>query len=79
MTTREEVLKRNEIHFLVHEFFERDMSKVILWFHAPNHALGGETPMGMLDKGETERLLKFIEETMTENASNEVQMNPAYK
>lgn len=49
-------------------FFDGNVSKAALWFRLPNPLLGDLSPRDMIRYGRTERLARFIDEALAENA-----------
>lgn len=56
-----EILDENTIEsvVLVNGVF-KDIRKTSMWFHANNPLLGGISPMQMIMRGRSEKLLKFV-------------------
>lgn len=52
---------------LVAQFFEGDKNKTVLWFRIPNPLLGNITPRDMIRFGRFKKLLKFIQNALSEN------------
>ena len=60
-------LKIHEVRQLVLEFFEYDHDKVRLWMLTKNPALGGVEPMLMIARGRSEKLIKWINNSLDLN------------
>jgi hypothetical protein len=54
---------------LVAQFF-RDEQKTVLWFKTPNVLLGDMTPRDMIRVGRFRKLLRFIQNALSENESH---------
>lgn len=54
---------------LVAEHFSGDMSKTVLWFRISNPLLGNISPRDMIRFGRFKKLLKFIQNSLSENAA----------
>jgi hypothetical protein len=52
---------------LVKGFFGGDSEKALLWMRTSNPLLGGVTPREMIVAGRSAKLLKFVEEALSEN------------
>lgn len=56
-----------EIRRLVLAFFEGDEEKTEVWLKAPNPLLGGTAPETMIAMRREIRLLRFVQDQLTEN------------
>jgi antitoxin Xre/MbcA/ParS-like protein len=52
---------------LVAQFFEGDQEKTLLWFKTPNPMLGNISPRDMIRFGRYKKLLKFVQNAISEN------------
>ena len=63
---------RNYEQFVkLREFFENDYNKLWAWFHASNSNLGNSSPRTLIILGREEKLIKFIENALSENKLEE--------
>lgn len=56
-----------ELHRLVEGFF-KDPEKTRLWFKLPNPLLGDLSPNKMIRLGRYKKLLKFVKQSLADNA-----------
>jgi len=57
----------DEIHKMVFDFFEKDQTKIDLWFKSKNPLLGGVTPRQMIILGKVEKLLRIFKDAREGN------------
>jgi hypothetical protein len=62
-----DALAQAEIVKLLMGFFYYDRKKPRLWLNTPNPLLGGIKPIDMINCGQSEKLLKFVQAMLKEN------------
>ena len=58
---------QEKISALLMEFFNNDTTKVGAWMNTPNPLLGNMIPYELIAMGREEKLLRFIENAISEN------------
>ena len=70
MKNKQNLSEKEQIQFIYSEvlsYFDGDLTKVNLWFNAPNAMLGEISPIEMIYFGRTNKVYSFVKESRNGN------------